>query len=76
MMISFENSHGFMNSIGKVSSLTRLAIAIRVWSVETAKILASYMENPNAPNNNGKTPIQLAEGRGHSEIFKILKSLK
>ena len=61
--------------VGKVSSLIRLAIAIRVWSVETAKILASYMENPNAPNNNGRRK-RTQRNFQNFEISKIIVFLR
>ena len=35
------------------------------------KILAPLTDNPNAPDHNGKTPIEVTENK---EIRKILKS--
>ena len=37
--------------------------------------MASLTENPNAPNNDGDTPIWLAAHNGHTEIVKILAPL-
>ena len=36
------------------------------------KILAPLMNNPNAPNDDGETPIDWAAENGHTEIVKIL----
>ena len=43
--------------------------------LETVKILASLIDNPNAPNKNGWTPIHYASLKGHKEIVKILAPL-
>ena len=42
---------------------------------EIAKILAPLTDNPNVPNENGRTPIYWAAYHGHIEIVKILASL-
>ena len=42
---------------------------------EIVKILAPLIDNPNAPNRNGETPIYWAALRGHTEIVKILAPL-
>ena len=42
---------------------------------EIVKILAPLTANPNAPNNNGYTPIGAAVLFGHTEIVKILAPL-
>ena len=39
------------------------------------KILAPLTDNPNAPRNDGKTPIYWAAYKGHTEIVKILAPL-
>ena len=39
---------------------------------EIVKILAPLTDNPNAPNNDGRTPIDLATQNGYTEIVKIL----
>ena len=43
--------------------------------IEIVKILAPLTDNPNAPNNNGDTPIYWAAQKGHTEIVKILAPL-
>ena len=43
--------------------------------IEVVKILAPLTDNPNAPNNNGSTPIYWASENGHTEIVKILAPL-
>ena len=43
--------------------------------LETVKILASLIDNPNAQNKNGWTPIHYASLKGHKEIVKILAPL-
>ena len=42
---------------------------------EIVKVLAPLTENPNAPNENGVTPIHRAAYHGYSEIVKILVPL-
>ena len=39
------------------------------------KILAPLTDNPNAPDNNGQTPIYLAAANGHTDMVKILAPL-
>ena len=39
---------------------------------EMVRILAHLTDNPNAPDENGRTPIYLAASNGHAEIVKIL----
>ena len=40
--------------------------------VEAVEIMAPLFDNPNAPDENGRTPIYWAELSGHTEIVKIL----
>ena len=40
---------------------------------EIVKFLAPLTDNPNAPNNAGQTPLQVA---ANVEIHRILKSFK
>ena len=42
---------------------------------EIVKVLAPLTENPNAPNENGVTPIHRAAYHGYTEIIKILAPL-
>ena len=42
---------------------------------EIIKMLAPLTDNPNSPDENGKTPIYLAAWKGISEIVKILAPL-
>ena len=42
---------------------------------EIVKILAPLTNNPNAPDEHGKTPIYWAAHEGHTEIVKILAPL-
>ena len=42
---------------------------------EIVKILAPLTDNPNAPDENGRTPIYFAAHKGHTEIVKILTPL-
>ena len=42
---------------------------------EIVKILAPLTDNPNAPDENGRTPIHWAAYYGHTEIVKILAPL-
>ena len=44
-------------------------------NIEQLKILARLTDNPNAPDKDGDTPINLAASNGHSEIVKILAPL-
>ena len=44
-------------------------------SIEIVKIMAPLIENPNAPNEDGNTPIHTAAENGHIEIVKILAPL-
>ena len=43
-------------------------------SIEMVKILAPLTNNPNAPDEDGDTPIYWATFNGHKEIVKILES--
>ena len=47
-------------------------MATCIGHTEIVKILAPLADNPNAPNNNGRTPIHWAARYGHTEIVKIL----
>ena len=49
--------------------------ALRAASAETVKIMAPLFESPNAPNEDGKTPIREAARFGHTEFIKILACL-
>ena len=40
--------------------------------VEIVKKLAPLTENPNAPDENGETPVHWAAEKGHTEIVKNL----
>ena len=42
---------------------------------EIFKILAPLTDNPNAPDEGGRTPIYKAAMNGHTEIVKILAPL-
>ena len=42
---------------------------------EIVKLLAPLTDTPNAPDENGKTPIWCAALKGHTEIVKILAPL-
>ena len=44
-------------------------------SIEIVTIMAPLIENPNAPNEDGNTPIHTAAENGHTEIVKILAPL-
>ena len=44
---------------------------------EIVKILSALTANPNAPDNDGRTPISYAAATyGHAEIVKILAPLR
>ena len=42
---------------------------------EIVKILAPLTDNPNTPDEDGKTPIYQAADKEHTEIVKILTPL-
>ena len=42
---------------------------------EIVKILAPLTDNPNAPNEDGETPIYCAARKGYTEIVKFLAPL-
>ena len=44
-------------------------------SIEMVKILAPLTDNPNAPDEDGDTPINWAAYKGHTEMVKILAPL-
>ena len=44
-------------------------------SVKIVTLMAPLMENPNAPNGDGNTPIHTAAENGHTEIVEILAPL-
>ena len=37
---------------------------------EMVRILVHLIDNPNAPDENGRTPIYLAASNGHAEIVE------
>ena len=43
--------------------------------IDIVKIVAPLTDNPNAPDELGKTPISCAAENGHTEIVKILAPL-
>ena len=51
---------------------TPMILAARKGHTEIIKILANLIDNPNAADENGCTPIEAAAGCGHTEIVKIL----
>ena len=44
--------------------------------IEITKFLAPLMDNLNARNEDGKTPIDLAKRKGHNEVVKFLESFE
>ena len=44
-------------------------------NTDIVKILAPLTDNPNAPDENGDTPIHGAASKGHTEIVKFLAPL-
>ena len=46
-----------------------------ILAAEIVRIMAPLFEYPNAPANDGMTPINLAAYDGHTEIVKILAPL-
>ena len=65
--------------INKLKNLLRLntayKAALSVVSADTIEIMAPLIKCPNAPGENGRTPIHEAARYGHIEIVKILASL-
>ena len=53
---------------------TLICLAVSKGHTEKVKILAPLTDNPNAPDVDGDTPIDLAKQRGHDEIVRILES--
>ena len=49
--------------------------ALDLASAELVEIMAPLFDNPNAPDENGRTPIYWAALYGHTEIVKILAPL-
>ena len=52
-----------------------ICCAVRDGDAEIVKILAPLTDNPNTPNEDGNTPINVAELKGFTEIVKILTPL-
>ena len=61
------------NAPVKVGFTTPIYWAAFMGHTEIVKILAPLTDNPNAPNNGGTTPIEIAK---NAEIRKILESFK
>ena len=40
---------------------------------ESIKYLAPFMDNPNAPDSTGLTPLEMAQELGLDDIVKFLK---
>ena len=60
----------------KMDVLQFIGLHVGVWGhTEMVKILAPLADNPNAPGNNGDTPIYWAARNGHTVIVKILAPL-
>ena len=68
------------------SSAVQEGFRSRIWEISQSqenklideyivKILAPLTDNPNAPDNCGRTPIHWAALKGHTEIVKILAPL-
>ena len=53
----------------------QIYLAARKGHTEIVKILAPFPGNPNAPHEDGETPISRAVIFGHTEILKILVPL-
>ena len=51
------------------------SVVSSIENTEIVKILAPLTDNPNAPDENGWTPIHEAALNGHTEIVKILTPL-
>ena len=59
--------------LGKNSSGSNsLQLAAKKGMVDIVAALKSLYDDTNSPNSDGKTPIQLAEINGHSEVIEIL----
>ena len=52
-------------------SLIHFAIACNM--PESIKYLAPFMDNPNAPDSIGLTPLEMAQSRGLDDVVKFLK---
>ena len=50
--------------------------ACGMYGPEIVRLVAPLTDNPNAPDNNGETPIYWAACYGHTEIVKILTPLR
>ena len=53
----------------------KICRAAKNGDTDFVKILAHLTNNPNAPDEYGRTPIYLAAFKGHTEIVKILAPL-
>ena len=53
----------------------KICRAAKNGDTDFVKILAHLTNNPNAPDEYGRTPIYLAAFKGHTEIVKILTPL-
>ena len=51
---------------------TPIHLAAYAGNVEVVKFLAPLVENCNAPNKSGDTPIQWAAEDGHQDVVDIL----
>ena len=58
-----------------VFKVTPMHKAAKMGHVEIVKFLATLCENPNLPDNEGKTPLHLAARNGHTDVVKVIVSL-
>ena len=65
----------YTSTIVQYDFMEKIYHAVCIGCTKTITILATLVNNPNAPKNDGKTPIHEAALRGHTEIVKILAPL-
>ena len=61
------------NEYGSRISGNLIHYAIASNMPESVKYLAPFMDNPNAPDSTGLTPLEMAQNRGLDDIVKFLK---
>ena len=54
-------------------NLIHLAILYQEQKPEIIEILADFMDNPNAPDRHGVTPVEMAQDQGLNDIVTILE---
>ena len=58
------------------NGVTPIFVATQNNHIEIVKLLINSTENPNAPDNYGRTPLNTAKFFGYTEIVKLFEEFE